>query len=231
MALQSNQRFGDGEFISSSRKVITKLNRLEKQALTEVSCMQNVVCGVLSKSTRVVVTHQVRFLPLADLIVKMEQGRIVAVGTYAELTQKGVNLSELSGSIPGVCMAPHMSSVSISYCSLRARTCSFAVLGVSCDCALPLGSHSQQALRSCCIVSMLQSFLSNVKEFLPSVQGSSNVCLQAGRLTLPSHGLFEALECPSQQWLFRTHMAHQASFIIHSPIAPAKNNRVSRLQH
>jgi ABC-type transport system involved in cytochrome bd biosynthesis fused ATPase/permease subunit len=75
--------------------------------------MQNVVCGVLSKSTRVVVTHQARFLPLADLIVKMEEGRIVTVGTYAELTQKGVTLSELSSSLPGVCLALHMSLVNI----------------------------------------------------------------------------------------------------------------------
>ena len=31
--------------------------------------MQEVVCGVLGKATRVLVTHQLQFLPQADLIV------------------------------------------------------------------------------------------------------------------------------------------------------------------
>ena len=57
--------------------------------------MQEVVCGVLGKATRVLVTHQLQFLPQADLIVKMERGRVVATGTYSELVSQGVELSEL----------------------------------------------------------------------------------------------------------------------------------------
>ena len=54
--------------------------------------MQDVVCGVLGKATRVLVTHQLQFLPQADLVVKMEHGRIVAAGTYHELVAQGVEL-------------------------------------------------------------------------------------------------------------------------------------------
>ena len=54
--------------------------------------MQDVVCGVLGKAARVLVTHQLQFLPQADLVVKMEHGRIVATGTYHELMAQGVEL-------------------------------------------------------------------------------------------------------------------------------------------
>lgn len=60
-----------------------------------VCVVQEVVRGVLGKATRVLVTHQLQFLPEADIVVKMEHGRIVATGTYAELVKQGVELSEL----------------------------------------------------------------------------------------------------------------------------------------
>ena len=63
--------------------------------------MQEVVCGVLGKATRVLVTHQLQFLPQADLIVKMERGRVVATGTYSELVSQGVELSELKFAAAG----------------------------------------------------------------------------------------------------------------------------------
>lgn len=57
--------------------------------------------GLLGKATRVLVTHQLQFLPDADLVVKMEHGKIVAIGTYEELIEKGVELSEFKLSAEG----------------------------------------------------------------------------------------------------------------------------------
>jgi hypothetical protein len=56
--------------------------------------IQEVVSGVLGKATRVLVTHQVQFLPEADIVVKMEKGRIVATGTYSQLVAQGVEFAE-----------------------------------------------------------------------------------------------------------------------------------------
>jgi ATP-binding cassette, subfamily C (CFTR/MRP), member 1 len=41
--------------------------------------------GLLSKKTRVLVTHGVSFLPLADLILVMDNGNITEMGSYQEL--------------------------------------------------------------------------------------------------------------------------------------------------
>jgi len=41
--------------------------------------------GLLADTTRILNTHQTQFLPLADRVVVMEEGRVVASGTYAEL--------------------------------------------------------------------------------------------------------------------------------------------------
>ena len=54
----------------------------------------------MAKVTRVLVTHQLQFLPEADLIVKMDNGRIVATGTYQELVDRGVDLQMLSSGTP-----------------------------------------------------------------------------------------------------------------------------------
>lgn len=56
--------------------------------------------GAMAKATRILVTHQLQFLPEADLIVKMDNGRIVATGTYQELVDRGVDLQMLSSGTP-----------------------------------------------------------------------------------------------------------------------------------
>ena len=43
--------------------------------------------GIMNGSTRLLVTHQKQFLPLCDRIVLMEDGRIEATGTWAELAE------------------------------------------------------------------------------------------------------------------------------------------------
>jgi len=52
------------------------------------------ICGLLHEKTRILVSHQLQFLPHADLIMVMKLGRIVDVGTYEELTQRGIQFSE-----------------------------------------------------------------------------------------------------------------------------------------
>lgn len=45
--------------------------------------------------TRILVTHNVTFLPHTDLIIVMEEGRISQMGTYQELVSKRANFAEL----------------------------------------------------------------------------------------------------------------------------------------
>ena len=80
--------------------------------------MQDVVCGVLGKATRVLVTHQLQFLPQADLVVKMEHGRIVATGTYNELVAQGVELSELQFTETGEILPGCIVSLGYRLCTL-----------------------------------------------------------------------------------------------------------------
>lgn len=52
-------------------------------------------CLAKSNSTRLLVTHQVHFLKEADLIIIMEQGKIVRQGTYAELANSNLDFAKL----------------------------------------------------------------------------------------------------------------------------------------
>lgn len=51
------------------------------------------ICGLLGYSTRVLVTHQLQYLPAADVVVVMSEGCILDVGTYDELVERGVDLT------------------------------------------------------------------------------------------------------------------------------------------
>ena len=51
---------------------------------------QECICGALASSTRILVTHQLQFLPSADLILVLAGGRIANAGTYSALTAAGV---------------------------------------------------------------------------------------------------------------------------------------------
>ncbi|CAL9178065.1 unnamed protein product [Musa hybrid cultivar] len=54
--------------------------------------------GFLSSKTVVYVTHQVEFLPSADLILVIRDGRIVQAGKYNEIINSGIEFMELVGS-------------------------------------------------------------------------------------------------------------------------------------
>ena len=50
--------------------------------------------GILSKKTRILVTHGITFLPVADLIIVMEEGNVSEMGSYHELLAKRGPFSE-----------------------------------------------------------------------------------------------------------------------------------------
>ncbi|CAK9308687.1 unnamed protein product [Citrullus colocynthis] len=53
--------------------------------------------GVLSSKTVIYVTHQVEFLPAADLILVMKDGRITQAGKYEEILRSGTDFMALVG--------------------------------------------------------------------------------------------------------------------------------------
>ncbi|CAO2185872.1 unnamed protein product [Urochloa humidicola] len=53
--------------------------------------------GALASKTVVYVTHQIEFLPAADLILVMKDGRIVQVGRYNDILDSGEEFMELVG--------------------------------------------------------------------------------------------------------------------------------------
>jgi ATP-binding cassette subfamily C (CFTR/MRP) protein 1 len=52
------------------------------------------ICGHLKEKTRVLVTHQLQFVPAADAIVVMKGGRVAEYGTYEGLRAKGVDFAQ-----------------------------------------------------------------------------------------------------------------------------------------
>ncbi|XP_042479353.1 ABC transporter C family member 3-like isoform X3 [Macadamia integrifolia] len=53
--------------------------------------------GILSSKTVIYVTHQVEFLPSADLILVMRDGKITQAGKYEEILNSGTDFMELVG--------------------------------------------------------------------------------------------------------------------------------------
>jgi len=52
--------------------------------------MNNVINGMLSNKTRILVTHAIDFIHMADKIVIMDKGKIEAQGTYEELQENEI---------------------------------------------------------------------------------------------------------------------------------------------
>lgn len=52
--------------------------------------INNVINGMLKHKTRILVTHAIDFIHMADKIVIMEKGRIAAQGTYEELLENPI---------------------------------------------------------------------------------------------------------------------------------------------
>jgi len=49
--------------------------------------MSNVINGILAKKTRILVTHAFDNIDQADRIIMMDDGKIIAQGTYEEMLQ------------------------------------------------------------------------------------------------------------------------------------------------
>ncbi|XP_047432401.1 ATP-binding cassette sub-family C member 4-like [Mugil cephalus] len=53
------------------------------------------ICGLLRNKPRILVTHQLQYLQVADQIVVLKEGHMVAKGTYTELQRSGVDFTSL----------------------------------------------------------------------------------------------------------------------------------------
>ncbi|ERN15836.1 ABC transporter C family member 5 isoform X1 [Amborella trichopoda] len=53
------------------------------------------ICSALASKTVIFVTHQVEFLPAADLILVLKEGRIIQAGKYEDLLQAGTDFNAL----------------------------------------------------------------------------------------------------------------------------------------
>ncbi|KAI9331615.1 P-loop containing nucleoside triphosphate hydrolase protein [Obelidium mucronatum] len=60
------------------------------------------ICGALKEKTRLLVTHQLHFVPQADFVITMKDGRVSEQGTYAELMAANGSFSELMKSYGGI---------------------------------------------------------------------------------------------------------------------------------
>ncbi|BGP49528.1 hypothetical protein JCM10450v2_005420 [Rhodotorula kratochvilovae] len=57
---------------------------------------ENAIQGMLKDKTRILVTHALQYLPQADSVVVMENGRIVEQGTFSELVSSGSSFSRFA---------------------------------------------------------------------------------------------------------------------------------------
>ncbi|KAJ6840809.1 putative ABC transporter C family member 15 isoform X1 [Iris pallida] len=66
-------------------------------AHTGTQLFQDCLMGILKEKTIIYVTHQVEFLPAADLILVMQNGRIAQAGTFDELLSQRIGFELLVG--------------------------------------------------------------------------------------------------------------------------------------
>lgn len=56
--------------------------------------LKHCILGMLGNTTRVLVTHQLQYLPAADLVVVVQNGKIVESGSYNALVEKGIDFHQ-----------------------------------------------------------------------------------------------------------------------------------------
>ncbi|KAL5035647.1 hypothetical protein RTP6_003309 [Batrachochytrium dendrobatidis] len=66
------------------------------------SLFENCICGALAGKTRILVTHQLHFLPRVDYIIVMSNGEISEHGSYSDLMASNGEFSSLMGNYGGV---------------------------------------------------------------------------------------------------------------------------------
>ncbi|XP_074657445.1 ATP-binding cassette subfamily C member 4-like [Tubulanus polymorphus] len=61
----------------------------------------NCICGLIRNKPRILVTHQLQFLTVADRILILKEGEIVSSGTYNDLAKSGVDFAALLKEMAG----------------------------------------------------------------------------------------------------------------------------------
>ena len=56
--------------------------------------LNDCIVGLLGNTTRVLVTHQLQYLPAADLVIVVDGGKIIESGSYGDLIDKGVDFQQ-----------------------------------------------------------------------------------------------------------------------------------------
>jgi ABC-type transport system involved in cytochrome bd biosynthesis fused ATPase/permease subunit len=57
--------------------------------------MNNCICNALGEKTRILVTHQLQYVHLADMIVVLKDGEISEMGSYEQLMHSGKEFQNL----------------------------------------------------------------------------------------------------------------------------------------
>ncbi|KAK6164386.1 hypothetical protein DH2020_001250 [Rehmannia glutinosa] len=83
-------------------------------AYTGSELFKEYILTALATKTVVLVTHQVEFLPAADLILVLKEGRIIQAGKYDELLQAGTDFSALVS-------AHHEAIEAMDFCNLASE--------------------------------------------------------------------------------------------------------------
>jgi ATP-binding cassette subfamily C (CFTR/MRP) protein 4 len=89
---------------------------------------------MLQTKVRVLVTHQLQFLPRADKIILLKDGCIQTQGTYSQLVQEGVDFSQyvtISGETEENPMMPKRPNPSLKKPGHRARSRTESVCSTS----------------------------------------------------------------------------------------------------
>jgi ATP-binding cassette subfamily C (CFTR/MRP) protein 1 len=68
--------------------------------------------GILQGKTRLLVTHQTQYAPMADQVVVVEDGCIIASGTYTELIEKGVKFDTIATAMEETAMEKQITEAS-----------------------------------------------------------------------------------------------------------------------
>lgn len=70
-------------------------NSVQMRNLVEISCQVIGHKGLLADRTRILVTHNVSYLPYADRVIVLKDGMVAEQGTYNELVRESQVFAEL----------------------------------------------------------------------------------------------------------------------------------------
>ena len=90
------QRIAFARAVYSGREIVLMDDPLSAVDSHVCSALfEQVITGLLSDRTRVLVTHQTQFLPTADYIIVVQDRKVTFAGTYGELQNANIDLSTI----------------------------------------------------------------------------------------------------------------------------------------